>query len=83
MAVERHGRQCVGMVPGLVWAYAGGTVTDPQGPDSNAIGFKVIRGGAWESSEFDCRSARRSIEGAHPFISDFIIGFRVVLVTGQ
>ena len=62
--------------------YPGGSVTDPQGPASNQIGFKVIRGGAWEASEFDCRSARRSIEGASPFISDFIIGFRVVLVTG-
>ncbi len=59
--------------------YPGGAVTDPQGPASNAIGFKVIRGGAWESSETDCRSARRSIEGACPFITDFIIGFRVVL----
>jgi formylglycine-generating enzyme required for sulfatase activity len=59
--------------------YAGGSVTDPQGPASNATGFKVIRGGAWESFDSDCRSARRSIEGASPFISDFIIGFRVVL----
>jgi formylglycine-generating enzyme required for sulfatase activity len=61
--------------------YPGGTVTDPQGPATNPIGFKVIRGGAWESSEFDCRSASRWFEGASPFISDFIIGFRVVLVT--
>jgi len=61
--------------------YPGGDVTDPQGPDSNPIGFKTIRGGAWESSEFDCRSASRWFEGAHPFIKDFIIGFRVVLVT--
>lgn len=60
--------------------YPGGSVTDPQGPPSNQIGFKVVRGGAWESFELDCRSARRSIEGASPFISDFIIGFRVVLV---
>lgn len=60
--------------------YPGGSVTDPQGPPSNSIGFKVIRGGAWESSDLDCRSARRSIEAASPFISDFIIGFRVVLV---
>jgi formylglycine-generating enzyme required for sulfatase activity len=59
--------------------YPGGSITDPQGAASNAIGFKVIRGGAWESFETDCRSARRSIEGASPFISDFIIGFRVVL----
>ena len=61
--------------------YSGGTATDPQGPATNPIGFKVIRGGAWEGSELDCRSARRSIEGASPFITDFIIGFRVVLVT--
>ncbi|HTH47620.1 MAG TPA: SUMF1/EgtB/PvdO family nonheme iron enzyme [Candidatus Limnocylindria bacterium] len=60
--------------------YPGGAVTDPQGPATNAVGNKVIRGGAWEASEFDCRSASRSIEGASPFISDFIIGFRVVLV---
>jgi len=59
--------------------YPGGAVSDPQGPASNPIGFKVIRGGAWESFETDCRSARRSIEGASPSITDFIIGFRVVL----
>jgi formylglycine-generating enzyme required for sulfatase activity len=59
--------------------YLGGTVTNPQGPFSNSIGFKVIRGGAWESSSSDCRSARRSVEAVSPFISDFIIGFRVVL----
>jgi formylglycine-generating enzyme required for sulfatase activity len=59
--------------------YPGGSKTDPQGPASNATGVKVIRGGAWESFESDCRSARRSTEGASPFISDFIIGFRVVL----
>lgn len=63
--------------------YPGGTITDPQGPATNAIGFKVIRGGAWEASEFDCRSASRWFEGASPFISDFIIGFRVVLVSDQ
>ena len=61
--------------------YPGGAVTDPQGPATNPIGFKVIRGGAWEAFELDCRSARRSIEGASPFISDFIIGFRVVLAS--
>ncbi|HET7102395.1 MAG TPA: SUMF1/EgtB/PvdO family nonheme iron enzyme [Terriglobia bacterium] len=61
--------------------YPGGAVTDPQGPATNPIGWKVIRGGAWEASEFDCRSASRWFEGASPFISDFIIGFRVVLVT--
>jgi len=59
--------------------YPGGFETDPQGPASNAIGVKVIRGGAWDSFESDCRSARRATEGVHPFIHDFILGFRVVL----
>jgi formylglycine-generating enzyme required for sulfatase activity len=62
--------------------YSGGSLTDPRGPATNPIGFKVIRGGAWEGFAFDCRSARRSIEGASPFITDFIIGFRVVLDVG-
>jgi formylglycine-generating enzyme required for sulfatase activity len=61
--------------------YPGGAVTDPQGPSTNPIGWKVIRGGAWEASEFDCRSASRWFEGASPFIHDFILGFRVVLVS--
>ena len=63
--------------------YPGGGITDPQGPATNPIGWKVIRGGAWEGFELDCRSARRGFEPASPFISDSIIGFRVVLVTDQ
>ena len=59
--------------------YSGGAVTDPRGAASNSNGWKVIRGAAWEAFDLDCRSARRSIEPASPFISDFIIGFRVVL----
>jgi len=54
--------------------YPGGFETDPQGPASNAIGVKVIRGGAWDSFESDCRSPRRATEGVHPFIHDFILG---------
>jgi formylglycine-generating enzyme required for sulfatase activity len=61
--------------------YPGGSVTDPQGPASNPQGVKVIRGGAWDAFESDCRSGRRLTEGVHPFIHDFILGFRVVLVT--
>jgi formylglycine-generating enzyme required for sulfatase activity len=60
-------------------SYPGGFETDPQGPDSNPLGVKVIRGGAWEAFDSDCRSARRMTEGVSPFIKDFIIGFRVVL----
>ncbi len=62
-------------------AYPGGFETDPQGPASNSIGVKVIRGGAWDAFESDCRSARRGTEGVSPFITDFILGFRVVLAT--
>jgi formylglycine-generating enzyme required for sulfatase activity len=61
--------------------YPGGFATDPQGPASNVTGVKVIRGGAWDAFEADCRSGRRLTEGVHPFIHDFILGFRVVLVT--
>jgi formylglycine-generating enzyme required for sulfatase activity len=61
--------------------YPGGSVTDPQGPASNVQGVKVIRGGAWDAGEADCRSGRRLTEGVHPFIHDFILGFRVALVT--
>jgi len=63
--------------------YPGGLETDPTGPSSNPIGVKVIRGGAWDGFESDCRSARRQTEGVSPFITDFILGFRVVLVTEQ
>ncbi|HXI70190.1 MAG TPA: SUMF1/EgtB/PvdO family nonheme iron enzyme [Verrucomicrobiae bacterium] len=61
--------------------YHGGAITDPQGPVSNSIGVKVIRGGAWDAGESNCRSGRRQTEGVHPFITDYILGFRVVLVT--
>jgi len=61
--------------------YLGGSATDPQGPASNIQGVKVIRGGAWDAFVSDCRSGRRLTEGVHPFIHDFILGFRVVLVT--
>jgi len=60
--------------------YPGGSVTDPQGPSSNVQGVRVIRGGAWDSGEADCRSGRRQAKGIHPLITDSILGFRVVLV---
>lgn len=61
--------------------YPGGFETDPQGPASNLTDTKVIRGGAWDAFDSDCRSARRLTEGVSPFIHDFILGFRVVLST--
>ena len=61
--------------------YPGGSATDPQGPASSSTITKVIRGGAWDSGESNCRSGRRQKQGVHPFLTDYILGFRVVLVT--
>lgn len=58
---------------------SGGDVVDPQGPLSNPIGWKVIRGGGFDFSEGDCRSARRYFFGNHPALNDWNLGFRVVL----
>jgi len=55
-------------------------VIDPQGPPSNPIGWKVIRGGGYDFGESDCRSARRFFLGEHPALNDSNLGFRVVLV---
>lgn len=57
----------------------GGFVTDPHGPPSNTIGWKVIRGGGYDFGESDCRSARRYFYGNHPALADSNLGFRVVL----
>ena len=59
----------------------GGSVTDPQGPPSNPLGVKVIRGGAYDFGETDCRSARRFFFAVHPALTDTDLGFRVVLAT--
>lgn len=58
----------------------GGAVIDPTGPSSNPIGLKVVRGGSYDFSDADCRSARRFSFGNHPALNDSDIGFRVVLV---
>jgi formylglycine-generating enzyme required for sulfatase activity len=59
----------------------GGFVTDPQGPPSNPIGDKVMRGGAFDFGSTFCRSASRLGFGNHPALTDWNLGFRVVLVT--
>lgn len=58
----------------------GGAVTDPHGPPSNPIGWKVVRGGSYDFDSTDCRSARRFFFPI--FGNDSDVGFRVVLVTG-
>lgn len=59
----------------------GGFVTDPQGPPSNPIGWKIMRGGAFDFGGSACRSASRMFFGNHPALTDWNLGFRVVLVT--
>jgi formylglycine-generating enzyme required for sulfatase activity len=60
----------------------GGSVTDPQGPPSNPIGWKIMRGGAFDFGGAACRSASRSFFPNHPALTDWNLGFRVVLVSG-
>lgn len=57
----------------------GGAVTDPQGPATNPIGWKVTRGGSFDQGDY--RSATRYFYGNHPALKDWNLGFRVVLVT--
>jgi len=59
----------------------GGSVTDPQGPPSNSIGWKIMRGGAFDFGGSACRSASRNFFPNHPVLTDWNLGFRVVLVT--
>jgi formylglycine-generating enzyme required for sulfatase activity len=76
-------------ITGNVWEWCqdwlgdlpGGTVINPQGPPSNPIGWKVIRGGGYDFGESDCRSARRYFFGMHPALTDSNLGLRVVLAT--
>jgi len=59
----------------------GGFVTDPHGPPSNPIGWKIMRGGAFDFGGSACRSASRMFFGNHPNLTDWNLGFRVVLAT--
>ena len=60
----------------------GGSVVEPAGPDSNPIGWKIMRGGAFDFAGPACRSASRMFFGNHPALTDTNLGFRVVLDTG-
>ena len=50
--------------------------TDPTGAATGS--YRVIRGGSWYDSARNCRSACRGI--GYPSDTNFIVGFRVVLV---
>jgi sulfatase modifying factor 1 len=58
----------------------GGILTDPTGPTGPVqFGRKVMKGGAYDYPNSDCRSASRFFRpGIEP---DSDLGFRVVLVT--
>jgi formylglycine-generating enzyme required for sulfatase activity len=59
--------------------YPGGVAVDPQGPATGS--GRVIRGGYWDDSARDCRSASR--DGTGPGDGFIGIGFRVLLAPGQ
>jgi formylglycine-generating enzyme required for sulfatase activity len=54
--------------------YPQGAVTDPTGPSNG--GFRVLRGGSWDSEAQYCRSAYRS--GFYPAFRLYGFGFRPV-----
>ena len=56
-------------------SYANAGETDPQGPGSGTA--RVLRGGGWDSSTRDCRSANR--DKNKPDNRDDDVGFRVVV----
>jgi formylglycine-generating enzyme required for sulfatase activity len=59
---------------------SGGVQVDPKGPPSNPTVLKVMRGGAYDYFDSDCRSARRLFFS--PSLNDTDLGFRVVLAVG-
>jgi formylglycine-generating enzyme required for sulfatase activity len=58
----------------------GGTVLDPQWPDTGWWGFRVIRGFYWDGGARYCRSAARPDFGD---LGTSGVGFRIVLAPGQ
>jgi formylglycine-generating enzyme required for sulfatase activity len=59
--------------------YPAGSVNDPKGPSSGSL--RVIRGGSWFFSAWDCRSAVRY--SSNPDVRSIFIGIRPVLAPGQ
>lgn len=59
-------------------AYSG-DATDPTGPESGF--FRVCRGGCWNGSAQDCRSAKRL--GREDFFPGDYVGVRLVCITGS
>ncbi len=57
-------------------SYSSGSVTNPSGASSGSS--RVLRGGSWNSSASDCRSALRL--WCEPSNANYYFGFRVLLV---
>jgi len=57
----------------------GGSVTDPQGPETGEI--RITKGGSWDANAWGCRSALRF--SIYPDARSSTIGFRVVLASVQ
>lgn len=61
-------------------AYSSDRVTDPPGPSEQVrIGVKVRRGGGWNSTDRDCRSASRNYASPDSYSSN--IGFRLIKIS--
>ncbi len=60
--------------------YRNSPIEDPQGPKSSSESCRVLRGGSWVNSGFDCRTAQRS--WLDPGNRYNYIGFRVVVRLG-
>ena len=66
--------------------YPGGFELDPQGPPvpfDFLSTYKVTRGGAFDTTDMECRSAQRGIFGVGQSLTDYDLGFRVVLAVAQ
>ncbi|MCP3871076.1 MAG: formylglycine-generating enzyme family protein [Gammaproteobacteria bacterium] len=59
--------------------YPKGSVTNPTGPTSGSV--RVLRGGSWDGSAGNCRSANRF--RSRPGLRSSYLGFRLVLSPGQ
>ncbi|MDF1785782.1 MAG: SUMF1/EgtB/PvdO family nonheme iron enzyme [Verrucomicrobiales bacterium] len=56
------------------YSNTGATITDTRGPNTNASGGRVLRGGSWDVDTFRLRCAIRS--AFTPVLEGFDIGFR-------
>jgi formylglycine-generating enzyme required for sulfatase activity len=59
--------------------YGSSPTNDPRGPTSGS--HRVVRGGGWNGSAYDCRAADRGL--STPGYSDYNLGFRCVRAAGQ